>query len=108
MSLQMTADSNDPPATEPFVAHGPARRSGSILLVLLIATGIVAVAVWLMTTGRTQAQPYILFVLALLATVGLFNLFALAAGIIRFSDRRNDDPVMGRIADHAHEGLAGT
>ncbi|MGY4311520.1 two-component system cell cycle sensor histidine kinase/response regulator CckA [Bradyrhizobium sp. JR3.5] len=104
----MTADSNDPPATEPFVAHGPARRSGSILLVLLIATGIVAVAVWLMTIGRTQAQPYILFVLALLATVGLFNLFALAAGIIRFSDRTSDDPVMGRIADHAHEGLVVT
>ena len=66
MSLQMTADSNDPPVTEPFVAHGPARRSGSILLVVLIAIGIVAVAVWLMTIGRTQAQPYILGVLALL------------------------------------------
>ncbi|QPF88240.1 response regulator [Bradyrhizobium genosp. L] len=104
----MTADSNHPPATEPFVAHGPTRRGGSILLVLLIAAGIVAVAVWLMTIGRTQAQPYILGVLALLATVGLFNLFAFAAGIIRFSDRATDDPVMGRIADHAHEGLVVT
>lgn len=108
MSLQMTADSNDPPATEPFVAHGPARRSGSILLVVLIAVGIVAVAVWLMTIGRTQAQPYILGVLALLATVGLFTLFALAAGIIRFSDRATDDPVMARIADQAQEGLVVT
>lgn len=108
MSLQMTADSNDHSATEPFVAHGPARRGGSILLVLLIAAGIVAVAVWLMTIGRTQAQPYILGVLALLATVGLFNLFAFAAGIIRFSDRAIDDPVMGRIADHAQEGLVVT
>ncbi|WP_139863572.1 cell cycle histidine kinase CckA [Bradyrhizobium ivorense] len=104
----MTADSNDQSATEPFVAHGPARRGGSILLVLLIAAGIVAVAVWLMTIGRTQAQPYILGVLALLATVGLFNLFAFAAGIIRFSDRATDDPVMGRIADHAQEGLVVT
>jgi two-component system cell cycle sensor histidine kinase/response regulator CckA len=108
MSLQMTADSNDPPVTEPFVAHGPARRSGSILLVVLIAIGIVAVAVWLMTIGRTQAQPYILGVLALLATAGLFNLFALAAGIIRFSDRATDDPVMARIADQAQEGLVVT
>ncbi|MFN5666287.1 PAS domain-containing protein, partial [Bradyrhizobium sp.] len=104
----MTADSNDPPVTEPFVAHGPARRSGSILLVVLIAIGIVAVAVWLMTIGRTQAQPYILGVLALLATAGLFNLFALAAGIIRFSDRATDDPVMARIADQAQEGLVVT
>src|SRR5687768_18093873 len=59
----------------------------SDLLVVLIAIGIVAVAVWLMTIGRTQAQPYILGVLALLATAGLFNLFALAAGIIR--DRKS-------------------
>ena len=47
------------------------------MLVLLVAAGIVAVAVALMTIGRAQAQPYILGVLALLAMVGLFNLFAL-------------------------------
>ena len=40
--------------------------------------------------------------------VGLFNLFAFAAGIIRFTDRTADDPVMGRIADHAYDGLAVT
>jgi two-component system cell cycle sensor histidine kinase/response regulator CckA len=62
----------------------------------------------LMTIGRAQAQPYILGVLALLAMVGLFNLFAFAAGIIRFTDRTADDPVMGRIADHAYDGLAVT
>ena len=78
------------------------------MLVLLVAAGIVAVAVALMTIGRAQAQPYILGVLALLAMVGLFNLFAFAAGIIRFTDRTADDPVMGRIADHAHDGLAVT
>jgi len=66
-------------------AHEPARRGGSIVLVLLVAAGIVAVAVVLMTIGRAQAQPYILGVLALLAMVGLFNLFAFAAGIIRFN-----------------------
>jgi len=40
--------------------------------------------------------------------VGLFNLFAFAAGIIRLADRAADDPVMGRIADHAYDGLAVT
>ena len=91
-----------------MAVHVPARRGGSILLVLLVAGGIVAAAVALMTLGRTQAQPYIVGLLALLAMVGLFNLFAFAAGMIRFADRASDDPVMGRIADHAFDGLAVT
>ncbi|MFL6839971.1 MAG: cell cycle histidine kinase CckA [Bradyrhizobium sp.] len=104
----MTVETNNDLPSEPFVANEPARRGGSIVLVLLVAAGIVAVAVALMTIGRAQAQPYILGVLALLAMVGLFNLFAFAAGIIRFTDRAADDPVMGRIADHAYDGLAVT
>ena len=104
----MTAETDSHPSPEPFAAPEPARRSGSIVLVLLVAAGIVATAVVLMTIGRAQAQPYILGVLALLAMVGLFNLFAFAAGIIRFTDRTADDPVMGHIADHAYDGLAVT
>ncbi|CCE03340.1 putative two-component sensor histidine kinase with multiple PAS domains and a CheY-like response regulator receiver domain [Bradyrhizobium sp. STM 3809] len=84
------------------------RRSGSILLILLVAFGLVAVAIALMTIGRNQAQPYILGLLSLLATVGLFNLFAFAAGIVRFADKATDDPVLGAIADHAFDGLAVT
>src|SRR3954466_2554886 len=104
----MTAETDSHPSSEPFAATESARRSGSIVLVLVVAAGIVATAVVLMTIGRAQAQPYILGVLALLAMVGLFNLFAFAAGIIRFTDRTADDPVMGRIADHAYDGLAVT
>jgi two-component system cell cycle sensor histidine kinase/response regulator CckA len=104
----MTAEPDHDPSPEPLAAHEPARRSGSIVLVLLVAAGIVAAAVALMTIGRAQAQPYILGLLALLAMVGLFNLFAFAAGIIRFADRAADDPVMGRIADQAYDGLAVT
>src|SRR5246127_1844810 len=88
--------------------HEPGRRGGSILLVLLVAGMLVAVAVALMTIGRTQAQPYILGLLALLAMVGLFNLFAFAAGIVRFTDRSIDDPVVRRIADLAYDGIAVT
>jgi two-component system, cell cycle sensor histidine kinase and response regulator CckA len=103
----MTAEPDiDPsPAT---TAHEPARRSGSIVLVLLVAGGIVAAAIALMSIGHAQAQPYILGLLALLAMVGLFNLFAFAAGIIRFADRTADNPVTSRIADHAYDGLAVT
>src|SRR5882672_3166058 len=104
----MTADTDNHTSREPFAAHEPARRGGSIVLVLLVAFGIVAVAIALMTLGRAQAQPYILGLLALLAMVGLFNLFAFAAGIIRFADRIADDPIMRPIADHAFDGLAVT
>ncbi len=91
-----------------MTAHEPARRSGSIVLVLLVAGGIVAAAIALMSIGHAEAQPYILGLLALLAMVGLFNLFAFAAGIIRFADRAADNPVTSRIADHACDGLAVT
>src|SRR5260370_18714588 len=104
----MTAEPDNGPSREPFTAPEPARRSGSIVLVLLVAGGIVAIALAVMPVGGAQAQPYILGLLALLAMVGLFNLFAFAAGIIRFADRAADDPVMGRIADHAYDGLAVT
>jgi two-component system cell cycle sensor histidine kinase/response regulator CckA len=104
----MTAEPDHDLSQPSMTVHEPARRSGSIVLVLLVAGGIVAAAVALMTIGRTQAQPYILGLLALLAMVGLFNLFAFAAGIIRFADRAADDPVMGHIADHAYDGLAVT
>src|ERR1700685_1586644 len=104
----MTAETDTDPHPEPLAAAEPARRGGSIVLVLLVAGLLVGVAVALMTIGRSQAQPYILGLLAVLAMVGLFNLFAFAAGIIRFADRATDDPVKGRIADQAYDGLAVT
>jgi two-component system cell cycle sensor histidine kinase/response regulator CckA len=104
----MTAQPDHFPSREPATAHEPGRRGGSIVLVLLVAGAIVAAAVALTTIGRAQAQPYILGLLALLAMVGLFNLFAFAAGIIRFTDRSTDDPVVRRIADLAYDGLAVT
>ncbi|XUM21997.1 cell cycle histidine kinase CckA [Bradyrhizobium oligotrophicum S58] len=104
----MSADSdNDGLQDQAGLPERP-RRSGSILLILLVAFGLVAVAIALMTIGRAQAQPYILGLLSLLATVGLFNLFAFAAGIVRFADKSTDDPVLGAIADHAFDGLAVT
>src|SRR5579871_6295802 len=104
----MTADFEKGAPGEAVKLHEPPRRSGSILLVLLVAGMIVAAALVLMTIGRAQAQPYILGLLALLAMIGLFNLFAFAAGIIRFADRSVDDPVIRRIADLAVDGIAVT
>jgi two-component system cell cycle sensor histidine kinase/response regulator CckA len=104
----MTAEPDHHPSPPPAAAHEPVRRGGSILLVLLVAGAIVACAVALTTIGRAQAQPYILGLLALLAMVGLFNLFAFAAGIVRFADRSIDDPVVRRIADLDYDGIAVT
>jgi two-component system cell cycle sensor histidine kinase/response regulator CckA len=104
----MTAEPDHYPSREPATANEPVLRGGSIVLVLLVAGAIVAAAVALTTIGRAQAQPYILGLLALLAMVGLFNLFAFAAGIIRFTDRSTDDPVVRRIADLAYDGIAVT
>lgn len=104
----MTTDTGNELHSSFATVHEPARRSGSILLVLLVAGAIIAAAVAFMTLGRSQAQPYILALLALLAMVGLFTLFAFAAGIVRFADRLAEDPIARPIADHAVDGLAVT
>ncbi len=103
----MTSPSDHPLPPDASPAE-PVGRSGSIVLVLLVAGAIVAAAVAFMLLGKTQAQPYILGLLAVLAMIGLFGLFAFAAGIIRVADRSTDNPIMRPIADHAFDGLAVT
>ncbi|KIZ41662.1 PAS domain-containing protein, partial [Rhodopseudomonas palustris] len=104
----MTSNDHDSSSEALSTAQESPRRGGSIVLVLVVAGAIVAAAVALMTLGRAEAQPFILGLLALLAMVGLFMLFAFAAGIVRFADRAADDPIMRPIADHAFDGLAVT
>ena len=58
------------------------QSGGSIGLVLLIAMVLVGAGVALMMIGRPHAEPYILFLLAVLAMFGVFVLFALAAGML--------------------------
>ena len=66
-----------------------ASRTGSVFLVLLVAAVLVAAATGLVIVGRGNAEPYILSFLAVLATVGVFSLFALAAGILRLQQNRD-------------------
>ena len=88
----------------------PPRRRGSIVLVLLVAGVLVAAAVGLMTVGRgAGAALYPGHAGRCSAMVGLFNLFAFAAGIVRFADRdRRRSRSMGDVADHAFDGIAVT
>jgi two-component system cell cycle sensor histidine kinase/response regulator CckA len=81
------------------------RNGGSIGLVLLIAIVLVGAAVALMLIGRTHAEPYILVLLSVLATVGVFLMFALAAGILRISGRETASPLIKAVVDGANEGI---
>src|SRR5712691_1015831 len=81
------------------------RGSGSIGLVLLIALVLVGAAAGLIFIGRAHAEPYILALLAILAMVGVFLLFALAAGILRASGREAATPLLKAVVDHANEGI---
>jgi len=103
-----------PIMTQPQPSKDNARASGerrqasrgtaSIGLMLLLALALVAAAGAILI-GRAKAEPYILAVIALLATLGLFLLFALAAGMLRMSGRAAKHPLLAAVVDHASEGI---
>jgi two-component system cell cycle sensor histidine kinase/response regulator CckA len=80
-------------------------NGGSIGLVLLIALVLVGAGVGLVLIGRTNAEPYILALLAGLAMVGVFLLFALAAGILRTSGRDAASPLIKGLVDSAGNAI---
>src|SRR4051812_42735978 len=81
------------------------QRGGSIGLVLLIALVLIGAAAGLLLVGRSKAEPYILALLAVLAMVGIFLLFALAAGILRAAGREAASPLVKAVVDGAREGI---
>ncbi len=83
-------------------------RSGSIVLVLLVAAFLVAAATAIVFLGSGNAEPYILAFLAILATVGVFSLFALACGILRVSAAPTDNPLIRAVVDGASDGTVVT
>jgi two-component system cell cycle sensor histidine kinase/response regulator CckA len=83
-------------------------RRGSIALVLLVAVLLVVAAAGLMMVGRNEAGPYVMIFLALLAVIGVFAVFALAAGVLRVSARDSGDPMLKSVIDNAHDGIVVT
>src|SRR5215475_6240579 len=83
-------------------------RRGSIALVLLVAAGLIAAAAGLMLVGRNQAGSYVIFLLAILGMIGVFSLFAFAAGVLRISAREASDSVLEHVVERAHEGIVVT
>ncbi len=81
------------------------QNGGSIGLVLLIAVVLVGAGVALMLIGRTHAEPYILALLALLAMVGVFLLFALAAGMLRVPGKDAASPLIKSLVDSGSNAI---
>jgi two-component system, cell cycle sensor histidine kinase and response regulator CckA len=83
-------------------------RTGSVILVLLVAVILVAAATGFVVLGRSNAEPYILGFLAVLATIGVFSLFALAAGILRLPVGEGTNPLLKTVIDEAFDGFVVT
>src|SRR5712691_851721 len=92
----------------PRMSVDRSQRGGSIGLVLLVAVVLVSAAVALLVIGRGRAEPYILGLLAVLAGIGVFALFAIAAGILRMPGKEEVDPLIKAVTDTAHDGLVVT
>ena len=62
-------------------------RDGSVGLVVLLALTLAIAAVGLAMVSREIAEPFVLAILAGLAVIGVFCLFAGAVGILYFGQR---------------------
>src|SRR6516164_2155911 len=81
------------------------RQGGSVSLVVFLAVMLAAAGAGLVLVGRANAEPYLLALLALLATAGVFLLLAVAAGLLRPTDGGAVSPIIKSIVDRAPDGL---
>src|SRR5664279_226395 len=85
-----------------------APRSGSVGLVLLVVVALIGAAVGLIYIDRLYAGTYILALLALLGTLGVFALLAMASGIMQLSSRSQGNPLLKAVVDNAFDGIVVT
>jgi two-component system, cell cycle sensor histidine kinase and response regulator CckA len=79
-------------------------RDGSVGLVVLLALGLAVAAVGLAMVSREMAEPFVLAILAGLAVVGVFCLFAGAVGILHFGQRYARNDVTKAFVDNLPQG----
>ena len=82
-----------------------AARAGGVGPVLVVAFLLVAAAAGLFYIGEDQSERYVFILLALLATVGTFCLFALASGILRFTGRETGNPILRSVIDNSADAI---
>ena len=95
----------DDKARAPIDRTRGGRSGGSVGLVLVLALVLAGAAGGFVLIGRAKAEPYILALLSLLAMVGVFLLFAFAAGLLRVSGRAAASPLLTAVIDRADEGI---
>jgi two-component system cell cycle sensor histidine kinase/response regulator CckA len=96
------------PEARKLIAFDRGERYGSIGLVLLVALVLVGAAVGYLFVGHGNAPPYVLALLSLLAVVGVFCLFAVAAGILRLPGRDAGNAVVKSAVDGAADSIVVT
>ena len=79
-------------------------RDGSVGLVVLLALALAVAAVGLAMVSREMAEPFVLAILAGLAVVGVFCLFAGAVGILYFGQRHARNDVTKAFVDNLPQG----
>jgi two-component system, cell cycle sensor histidine kinase and response regulator CckA len=79
-------------------------RDGSVGLVVLLALALAIAAVGLAIVSREMAEPFVLAILAGLAVIGVFCLFAGAVGILHFGPRQARNDVTKAFVDNLPQG----
>jgi two-component system cell cycle sensor histidine kinase/response regulator CckA len=79
-------------------------RDGSVGLVVLLALALAIAAVGLAIISREMAEPFVLAILAGLAVIGVFCLFAGAVGILHFGPRQARNDVTKAFVDNLPQG----
>jgi two-component system cell cycle sensor histidine kinase/response regulator CckA len=79
-------------------------RDAGVGLVVLLALALGAAAVGLAMVSREMAEPVVLAILAGLAVIGVFCLFAGAVGILHFGQRHARNDVTKAFVDNLPQG----
>jgi two-component system, cell cycle sensor histidine kinase and response regulator CckA len=88
---------------------GGAERGGSITMVLAVALALLAALSAIIMFGGSNAEQYMIALLGVLASVGVFSLFAFACGILRVrAASYPSNPLIKAVVDGAAEAVVVT
>jgi len=101
-------DRSKGPGRQAFDKSQSAPRSGSVGLVLFVAFALIVAAAGLLYIEPRYGGTYILALLALLGTIGVAALFAVASGILQLASRAHGHPLLKAVVDNAFYGIVVT